>query len=47
VDEWVPPTASFPIVWDALTETLVHIDTPDDRDKKANEIELRMSLLST
>lgn len=44
VDEWGPPSMTLPIVWDALTETLLHIDTPDDKDK--NAIELRMSMLS-
>ena len=46
VDEWGPPAATLPIVWDALTETLLYIDTPDDQDKNPDDIELRMSMLS-
>jgi len=46
VEEWGPLSATFPIVWDALTETLLHIDTPDDQDKNPDEIELRSSMLS-
>ena len=46
VEEWGPPSATFPVVWDPLTETLLHIDTPDDQDKNPDEIELRTSMLS-
>lgn len=46
IDEWGSPAQRVPIVYDEKTGTLVHIDTPDDQDRNAEEIELRMSLLS-
>lgn len=45
-DEWNPTRASVPIIWDKKTGTLLHVDTPDDRDRNADELEIRMSLLS-
>ncbi|GLB37163.1 putative nucleotidyl transferase [Lyophyllum shimeji] len=45
-EEWGPHPQPFPIVWDEDSGTLLHIDTPDDQDKNAEEIELRMALLS-
>ncbi|KAI0733224.1 UDP-3-O-glucosamine N-acyltransferase [Fomitopsis betulina] len=45
-DEWgVVPTPT-PIVWNAKSDTLLHIDTPDDADRNSEAIELRMSLLT-
>ncbi|EIN11299.1 UDP-3-O-glucosamine N-acyltransferase [Punctularia strigosozonata HHB-11173 SS5] len=46
IDEWGMPAQRVPIVYDETTGTLLHIDTPDDSDRNAEEIELRMSLLS-
>jgi translation initiation factor eIF-2B subunit gamma len=45
-DEWGPRVSSVPIVWDKVSGTLLHIDTPDDRDRNSDEMEIRMSLLS-
>ena len=45
-DEWNPTRTSIPIVWDKKSGTLLHVDTPDDRDRNAEELEIRMSLLS-
>ncbi|KAG6862206.1 hypothetical protein C0995_002136 [Termitomyces sp. Mi166 len=45
-DEWGPHPQPSPIVWDETTGTLLHINTPDDQDRNAEEIELRMALLS-
>ncbi len=45
-DEWNPTSISAPIIWDKKSGTLLHIDTPDDRDRNADELEIRMSLLS-
>ena len=45
-DEWGLVPTPTPIVWDAKSETLLHIDTPDDADRNNEEIELRMSLLT-
>ncbi|KAH9956472.1 nucleotide-diphospho-sugar transferase [Lactifluus volemus] len=45
-DEWGPTGSSVPIIWDKKSGTLLHIDTPDDRDRNTDELELRMSLLS-
>ncbi|KAG6813320.1 hypothetical protein H0H92_012133 [Tricholoma furcatifolium] len=45
-DEWGPHPQPSPIVWDEASGTLLHIDTADDQDRNAEEIELRMALLS-
>ncbi|KAF9227436.1 hypothetical protein BS17DRAFT_747998 [Gyrodon lividus] len=45
-DEWGSHSQSTPIVWDDSTGTLLYIDTLDSVDKNAEELELRMSLLS-
>lgn len=45
-DEWNPTRASVPIIWDKKSGTLLYVDTPDDRDRNADELEIRMSLLS-
>jgi len=45
-DEWGSSHSAVPMVWDESTETLLHIGTPDDDDRNAEEIELRMALLS-
>ncbi|KIM75446.1 hypothetical protein PILCRDRAFT_827152 [Piloderma croceum F 1598] len=45
-DEWGSSHSVVPMVWDESTETLLHICTPDDDDRNAEEIELRMALLS-
>lgn len=45
-DEWGSSHNVVPMVWDESTETLLHIGTPDDDDRNAEEIELRMALLS-
>ncbi|KAF8967811.1 UDP-3-O-glucosamine N-acyltransferase [Flammula alnicola] len=46
IDEWGSPPATFPIVWDPATDTLLHVDTSDDFDRNPEEIELKMSMLS-
>ena len=45
-DEWGSHSQACPIVWDDRTGTLLYIDTLDDTDKNAEELELRMNLLS-
>lgn len=45
-DEWGSHSQSHPIVWDDSTGTLLYIDTLDNTDKNAEELELRMNLLS-
>jgi translation initiation factor eIF-2B subunit gamma len=45
-DEWGSSHNVASIVWEESTGTLLHIDTPDDDDRNAEEIELRMALLS-
>ncbi|KAI0305785.1 UDP-3-O-glucosamine N-acyltransferase [Multifurca ochricompacta] len=44
--EWGSTGSCVPIIWDKKSGTLLHIDTPDDRDRNSNELEIRMSLLS-
>ncbi|KAG8213855.1 UDP-3-O-glucosamine N-acyltransferase [Butyriboletus roseoflavus] len=46
LDEWGSHSQSYPIVWDDYTGTLLYIDTLDNTDKNAEELELRMNLLS-
>ncbi|KAF9461333.1 UDP-3-O-glucosamine N-acyltransferase [Collybia nuda] len=45
-DEWGPLPKPMPIVWDEFTETLLHVDTTDDQDRNAEELELRVSMLT-
>jgi len=45
-EEWGQIGPSVPIIWDQKSGTLLHIDTPDDRDRNPDELEIRMSLLS-
>ncbi|KAG6820990.1 hypothetical protein H0H93_008619 [Arthromyces matolae] len=45
-DEWFTNSQASPIIWDEVSGTLLHIDTPDDYDQNAEELELRMALLS-
>ncbi|KIJ61356.1 hypothetical protein HYDPIDRAFT_31440 [Hydnomerulius pinastri MD-312] len=45
-DEWGSHSQSTPIVWDDSTGTLLYVDTLDSADRNAEELELRMSLLS-
>ncbi|KAJ7078945.1 UDP-3-O-glucosamine N-acyltransferase [Mycena belliarum] len=45
-DEWGHIAPSVSIVWDRVSSTLLYVDTPDDIDRNAEEIELRMSMLS-
>ena len=45
-EEWGQIGSSVPIIWDKKSGTLLHIDTPDDRDRNPDELEIRMSLLS-
>ena len=44
-DAWPSPVEPTPLVYDAKTGTLLHIDMPDDFDKNGEEMELRMALL--
>ena len=46
IEEWGPPSVTFPILWDENSATLLHIDTPDEQDKNPDDVELRMSMLS-
>ncbi|KAF9562805.1 UDP-3-O-glucosamine N-acyltransferase [Agrocybe pediades] len=46
IEEWGPLPTTTSIVWDPATSTLLHVDTPDDKDRNAEELELKMSLLS-
>lgn len=45
-EEWGRIGSSASIIWDKTSGTLLHIDTPDDRDRNSDELEIRMSLLS-
>ncbi|TFK44620.1 UDP-3-O-glucosamine N-acyltransferase [Crucibulum laeve] len=45
-EEWGPIASPTLIIWDDLSGTLLHIDTPDDVDRNVDEVELRMSMLS-
>lgn len=45
-EEWGPVPPPPAIVWDPSTDSLLHVDTPDDHDKNADEIEFKMDLLS-
>jgi translation initiation factor eIF-2B subunit gamma len=45
-EEWGRIGSSVPIIWDKKSGTLLYIDTPDDRDRNSDELEIRMSLLS-
>jgi translation initiation factor eIF-2B subunit gamma len=45
-EEWGQIGSSVPIIWDKNSGTLLYIDTPDDRDRNPDELEIRMSLLS-
>jgi translation initiation factor eIF-2B subunit gamma len=45
-EEWGRIGSSVPIIWDKKSGTLLYIDTPDDRDRNPDELEIRMSLLS-
>ncbi|KAJ7209486.1 UDP-3-O-glucosamine N-acyltransferase [Mycena pura] len=46
IDEWGHMASAVSIVWDKPTSTLLYVDTPDDLDRNADELELRVSLLS-
>jgi translation initiation factor eIF-2B subunit gamma len=46
LDEWGPVPSPPAIIWDASTESLLHIDTPDDHDKNAEDMEIKMDLLT-
>ncbi|TFK54400.1 UDP-3-O-glucosamine N-acyltransferase [Heliocybe sulcata] len=45
-DEWGEHDFTSPIVYDPVTGTLLHVDTPDDVDRNGEEIELRIGLLT-
>ncbi|KIY63067.1 UDP-3-O-glucosamine N-acyltransferase [Cylindrobasidium torrendii FP15055 ss-10] len=46
-EEWSTDGHAPPaIVWDAETGTLLHVDTPDDTDLNAEELEVGMNILS-
>jgi translation initiation factor eIF-2B subunit gamma len=45
-EEWGRIGSSVPIIWDRNSGTLLYVDTPDDRDRNSDELEIRMSLLS-
>lgn len=47
VEEWGPLPVHVPIVWDPKTSSLLYVDTPDDADRNADELELRMSMLNS
>lgn len=44
-EEWGPLPSLSPMIWDPTSDTLLHIDTPDDQDRNGHEIELKMALL--
>lgn len=46
IEEWGVSPPPLPVVWDDRTGTLLHVDTEDDRDHNAEELELTMSLLT-
>ncbi|KAJ2922020.1 hypothetical protein H1R20_g15079, partial [Candolleomyces eurysporus] len=46
LDEWGPVPSPPAIIWDPSTESLLYIDTPDDRDKNAEDMEIKMDLLT-
>lgn len=46
LDEWGPVPSHPSIVWDPITESLLHVDTPDDHDKNAEDLQVKMDLLS-
>ncbi|KAI0743943.1 UDP-3-O-glucosamine N-acyltransferase [Daedaleopsis nitida] len=45
-EEWGILPSNVPIVFDERSQTLLHIDTPDDVDKNNEEFDFRMSMLS-
>ncbi|PPQ74037.1 hypothetical protein CVT26_006940 [Gymnopilus dilepis] len=45
-EEWGSLPSIYPIIWEPLTGTLLHIDTSDDQDRNSDEVELKMTLLS-
>jgi translation initiation factor eIF-2B subunit gamma len=45
-EEWGPHIPPTSIVWDESSGTLLYVDTPDDQERDAEDIVLRMSLLS-
>ncbi|KAJ3532176.1 hypothetical protein NMY22_g7848 [Coprinellus aureogranulatus] len=47
VDEWGQIPSRTAIVWDPKTDSLLHVDTPDDHDKNAEEYELKMDMLTS
>lgn len=47
IEEWGTPSSASAMIWDPRTKALLHIDTPDDRDRNPGDIELRMSMLKT
>lgn len=46
VDEWGQIPSHPAIVWDPSTDSLLHVDTPDDHDANAEEYELKMDMLA-
>lgn len=45
-EEWGILPSNIPIVFDERSQTLLHVDTPDDLDKNNEEFNFRMSMLS-
>ncbi|TEB15750.1 hypothetical protein FA13DRAFT_1822870 [Coprinellus micaceus] len=46
VDEWGQIPTSPALVWDPKTDSLLHVDTPDELDRNAEEYGLKMDMLS-
>ncbi|PPQ99720.1 hypothetical protein CVT24_009703 [Panaeolus cyanescens] len=46
IEEWGPSSGTTSIIWDPITGTLLHVDSPDDVDRNSEEISLKMSLLN-
>lgn len=44
-DAWAPPEPPMPIVYDAKSSTLLHIDSLEAKDTNDEEFEVRMSML--
>lgn len=45
-DEWSNVSLQTPIVWDQLSDTLLHVDTNDDADHEPENIVLNMNMMS-
>ncbi|KIY44316.1 hypothetical protein FISHEDRAFT_51520 [Fistulina hepatica ATCC 64428] len=44
-DEWMSSTPASSILWDPQTDTLIHVDSPEDRDDDPEDLVLCMNML--